>query len=199
MIKPVIGPQKTTHPLIWCAAVICTVFTVVVIITGVIVFVGYLVIRPKVPFVRVISAHLDSFSFYETGMLSTGFTIVIRAQNDNEKAHASFSGFRYALSFHGLDVARLEAMSFDVGKNRSVDMKYSFTSAPVPLDSEHLNEADLSLKENLIAFDLKGSTRARWRIGFLGSVNFYCHLNCHLFFQRNGNITHNSRCSSKSK
>ncbi|GAB2272878.1 hypothetical protein Dimus_007694 [Dionaea muscipula] len=200
MPRPVIGPQRKPHPaLIWCAAIICTIFTVIVIITGIIVFIGYLVIRPSVPFVRVPSAHLDTFSFDEEGVLSTGFTIVVRAENDNIKARASFSDFKFTLSFDGLDIARLEALPFDVGTNNSLDLKFVFESSPIALDSEQIGAADLSLKRNMIEFALKGSSRARWRVGPLGSVKFWCHLNCQLLFQTNGNITSMSHCSSKSK
>ncbi|GAB2212247.1 hypothetical protein Droror1_Dr00025598 [Drosera rotundifolia] len=199
MPRPVIAPQKRTHPLIWCAALICTVFMIIVIITGIVVFVGYLVLCPSVPFVRVIYAHLDDFSFDDAGVLTTAFTMVIRAENDNVKVHASFSDLRFTLSFDGLDIARLEARPFDVVTNDSLDLKFVFASSPIPLDSEQINAADLSLKENEIEFGLKGSARARWRVGPLGSVKFWCLLNCQLNFQRNGNITSMSHCSSKSK
>ncbi|GAB4857968.1 hypothetical protein Ancab_015873 [Ancistrocladus abbreviatus] len=198
-MRPVIRPQRRTNPLIWCLAIICTIFTVLVIITGIVVFVGYLAIRPKVPFVRVASAHLDYFNFTSDGYLSTGLSIMIGAENDNKKAHASFSDFRYDLDFHGLDIARLEAAPFDVGNNKSVDLMFVFESRPVPLDSEQVNVVDLSLKKNMIAFELKGSSRARWRVGPLGSVKFWCHLHCQLLFQINGSSTTSSRCSSKSK
>ncbi|GAV90721.1 hypothetical protein CFOL_v3_34125 [Cephalotus follicularis] len=94
--------RRTTHPLIWCAALICTVISVAVIITGMVVFVGYLVIHPRVPVIGVVDAHLDDISYTEAGLLEIQIVIKIRAENDNEKAHASFSDTSFTLIFDGL-------------------------------------------------------------------------------------------------
>ncbi|KAL8141715.1 hypothetical protein V2J09_014747 [Rumex salicifolius] len=92
--KPVnLDSPPSTHPFIWCLAVICTVVTLAVIVAGIVVFVGYLVIRPTVPFVKVTYAHLDQFDFDQTGLLTTKLTVVINAENDNQKAYATFSDF----------------------------------------------------------------------------------------------------------
>ncbi|GAB4834853.1 hypothetical protein Ancab_033122 [Ancistrocladus abbreviatus] len=109
------------------------------------------------PFIRVTSAHLDYFNLTQEGYLSTGLSIMIKAENDNEKAHASFSNFRYDVSFHGLGIARLQATPFDIGKNESVDFVFVFKSESIPLDSGQLSAADLSLKRkcDCIRFDGK--------------------------------------------
>ncbi|KAK6938371.1 WD40-like beta propeller [Dillenia turbinata] len=161
---------RKTHPCIWLVAIICAILTVAVIVTGVVVFVGYIVVRPKVPFISVTSSHLDKIYYTQAGELSTQITIVTRAENDNAQAHASFSDIAFTLRFDGIVVAHLVNDPFDVKKNRSVDFNYVVESSPIPLNEEAMALVDKSLKQNLIAYGLKGSARARWKVGFLVSV-----------------------------
>ncbi|KAL8159333.1 hypothetical protein V2J09_000870, partial [Rumex salicifolius] len=196
--KPVsIASPPRTHLLIWCVAVICMVLTVAVIVTGITVFVGYLVIKPRVPLVRVAYAHLDMFSFDQDGVLTTKLTLVISAENDNMKARASFSDFSYLLTFDGIKVALLKAMPFDVLNNKSLPLKYVVEANPIPLNPHKMSFADSALKNDMIPFELNGHTRARWRVGPLGSIKFWCNLHCHLHFGRDGDNL-NSTCSSNS-
>lgn len=197
--KLIHGQEKRTHPLVWCLAILCTVVAIAVIITGLVVFVAYLVIHPSVPFISVVSAHLDKIQNDLAGLLETQLTIVIKAENDNTKAHASFSDTDLVLSFEGIAIARLVADPFEVGKNESVEFPYKVESSSIPLNPEEMQQVDSALKQDQITFDLKGSSRARWRVGLLGSVKFWCHLNCQLKFHPLTGIYMNAPCTSRAK
>lgn len=197
--KLIIGPERRTHPLVWLAAIICTIIALAVIITGVVVFIGYMIIRPRVPFISVTYAHLDDIKYDSAGLLQTQFTIVVTAENDNEKAHASFSEMGFTLSLRGMKLAKLVGGPFEVMKNSSIGFNYVVVSSPVPLDSEEMDYVEYSIKRDKISFNLKGDARTRWRVWVLGSVKYWCHLDCELHFHpANGTYT-NSRCSSKSR
>lgn len=161
-------------------------------------FVGYLAIRPKIPFVSVTFAHLDKFEYTQAGVLNTEITIVFTAENDNIQAHASFSEFDYMLSFHGIHIARLKNLPFDVNKNDTATFNYDVQSYSIPLDPDHSAIVDRSLKQNRIAFELAGHTRTRWRVGPIKSVKFWLRLHCELKFQVDGTSI-DSHCTSKSK
>lgn len=192
-------PRKPTNPLIWGLAIICTVISVAVIIVGIVLFVGYLVIHPRVPFISVTAAHLDNIRYDQDGLLETQVTIDILAENDNARAHSSFSDTSFILSFGGLKIAKLVAEPFDVDKNSSTHFNYLVQSSQIPLDRPRMEEVDLSLKRDLITFDLKGMSRARWKVGRFGSAKFVCHLDCQLRFKPSNGTYLRSHCSSKSK
>ncbi|XP_010275201.1 PREDICTED: uncharacterized protein LOC104610337 [Nelumbo nucifera] len=200
MPGPLRGAQeRRTHFLVWCAAIICTIIAIAVIVTGLVVFIGYMIIRPRVPFISVVQANLDKLDYSQTGQLDTQISITIRAENDNAKAHATFSDINFFLYFNGIKIAQLTAIPFDVPKNSSKDLAYVVPSMSIPLDTEGMEVVDASLKENKISFDLRGNARARWRVGFLGSVKFWSHLSCLLrFFPLNGTSV-DPHCSSRSK
>lgn len=168
------------------------------IIAGIAVFVGYIVIRPKVPQMSVTSAQLDRLDYDQAGILTVKITIFIKAENDNAKAHASFHETKFLLGFHGVKIAQLRADPIEVPKNNSIELKYEVESIPIPLEPEEQNNVFLSLSQNLIVFELKGTTRTRWRVGLLGSVKFWLHLDCLLRFPKIGDVIY-PRCSTKSK
>ncbi|KAI4312891.1 hypothetical protein MLD38_037682 [Melastoma candidum] len=200
--KYIVGPQQQrTSPFVWCAAIVCTILTVAVIIVGFVVFVGYIVIHPRVPFISVTAARLDQFQFDQSGVLVTRMFINIHAENDNAKAHAAFQDMSFVLSYAGLSIARLMvADPFVVKKNSSVDFPYVVESSPIPLDPEMMDKVSESIRMNEMSFDLKGSSRAQWRVGPLGSIKFRCNLDCRLHFHpSNGTFSGTNRCSSRSK
>ncbi|XP_019182312.1 PREDICTED: NDR1/HIN1-like protein 12 [Ipomoea nil] len=198
MQKPVLEPERRTNPLIWCAALICTILTIAVIITGFAVFVGYLVLRPKVPQMSVRSARLESIDYDMAGILAVKVSVVITAQNDNARAHASFYKTSYALSFGGVKVAYLNAEPFDVPKNSSRDLYYLVESTPIPLSPEQGETVEAALRRSQVAFDLKGTSRTRWRIWRLGSVKFWLHLDCHLKLPLDRTTLY-PKCTTKSR
>ena len=195
----VLHKEKGTHPFIWCLAIICTLICIAVIITGIAVFIGYMVIHPRIPILSVANATLGTMRYSQSGLLETQMTIIIRAENDNIKAHASFSDTAFILSFQGLVIAKLVADPFDVEKNSSIYFGYEVTSDEIPLDSGRMHQVDLSLKKKVITFDFKGNSRTQWRVWLLGSVKFWCHLDCQLRFHTSNGTYINSRCSSKTK
>lgn len=162
-------------------------------------FVGYLVIHPRVPVISVTNAHLDLLRNDLAGLLQTQLTIVVRAQNGNAKAHATFSDISFNLTYQGQDIAVLVADPFEVPKNSSKDLNYVVQSSSIPLTPDQMEEVNESWKQNEIGFDLKGNARTQWRVGPLGSVKFLCHLNCRLKFHPMNGTYIPSRCSSKSK
>ncbi|CAA3010423.1 NDR1/HIN1-like protein 12 [Olea europaea var. sylvestris] len=187
-----------TSPIIWFAAIICAILAVVVIIAGIVVFIGYLVIRPKVPQISATTAQLNTIYFDQASLLTVQVTILIKAENDNAKAHASFYNTNFALSFHGVKMAYLVAEPFDLRKNSSKEFNYVVQSSPIPLESGYAEIVSWSLRQNVITFELKGNTRTRWRVGLLGSIKFWLHLNCQLHLPINGTAIY-PHCSSRSK
>lgn len=149
--------------------------------------------------ISVVDAHLDHFQYDPAGILITQVNILVRSENDNMKAHASFSDFSLSLFFDAIEIARLIAGPYEVRRNSSVDFNYVATSEPIPLNPSQMDDVDAFLKRDEVRFDLKGSVRARWRVGLLGSVKFLCHLNCQLRFHQSNQSYIPSRCTSKAK
>ncbi|XP_024985096.1 uncharacterized protein LOC112520774 [Cynara cardunculus var. scolymus] len=195
---PVLGRQRRTNPFVWCFAIICSLIATTVIVAGIIVFSGYLVIRPKMPLLCVHASRLDQILYSQAGVLSVRLTILIRAENHNQKAHATFYETKLLLGYHGLNIAQLVADPFDVGKNATTELNYVVQSSSIPLPPEerYLTQQSLN-KGKMMLFFLKGSSRTMWRVGPLGSLKFWLNMNCEIFLPINGSVVY-PHCSTKS-
>ncbi|XP_061341740.1 NDR1/HIN1-like protein 12 [Gastrolobium bilobum] len=189
----------STHPLIWLAAILCTIIAIGVVIAGIVVFIGFLVLHPRVPIISITYAHLDLLRNDYAGLLQTQISILVRAQNGNAKAHATFTNVRFNLSYQGQGIAVMVAEPFDVPKNSSKYLNYVVQASSIPLTPDQMEGVDQSWKRNIIGFDLKGNAYTRWRIGPLGSVKFWDNLECTLKFHPLNGSYIPSRCTSKSK
>ncbi|KAI4327910.1 hypothetical protein L6164_020319 [Bauhinia variegata] len=189
---------RRTHPLVWLAAIICTIIAIAVVIAGIVVFVGYLIIHPRMPVISVTNAHLDLLTNDYAGLLQTQLTIVVVAQNGNAKAHATFSDIKFKLSYQDRAIAVLVAETFFVSKNSTKDLNYVVQSSSIPLTPEQMEEVNNAWKRNEIGFDLKGDARTQWRVGPLGSLKSMCHLNCLLKFHPLNGSYIPSKCNSRS-
>ncbi|KAI3823790.1 hypothetical protein L1987_05232 [Smallanthus sonchifolius] len=196
---PTLGRQRRTNPVVWCFAVVCSFIATTVIIAGIIVFSGYLVIRPKMPLLSVRASRLDNVEYNKAdGIVAIKLTIVINAENHNQKAHARFYDTKLLLGYHGTNIARLVANPFDLRKNESSDLNYVVESSPIPLKEEEQYLTEQSLyKSKVMLFVLKGSSRTVWKVGPLGPVKFSLHMYCELLLPVNGSVVR-SHCSTKS-
>ncbi|CAI9759522.1 unnamed protein product [Fraxinus pennsylvanica] len=178
--KPVPYPRGHTNPIRWCMTIICEILAMAVIIAGIVVFFGYLVIRPKVPQISVASAQLETLYFDQISLLTVQVSVVIKAENDNAKAHSSFYDMSFLLSFQGVKMAYLVAEPFDVNANSSVEFNYVPEPRTIPLNPDDAEGVSRSLRERILTFHLKGRTKTRWMVGPIGPVKNRLRLDCQL-------------------
>ncbi|CAN8267446.1 unnamed protein product [Cochlearia groenlandica] len=196
---PRLTSRHGTSPFIWCAAIICAIISIGVIIGGIVVFVGYMVIHPRVPIISVTSAHLDLLKYDIVGVMQTQISIVIRSENDNAKAHALFDETMFKLSYDGKTIAYLKDSEFEVDKETSRLSHYVVQSYPIPLNPMMMQAIDNAIKQDVITFELEGGSKTRWRVGLLGSFKFECNLRCRLRFRPSDHSYILSPCSSSHK
>lgn len=190
--------KPDTNPISWCVGIFCWLLLAAVSIAGILVFVGYIVIRPKVPQISVASAQLDNLYFDQISMLTVQVSVVIKAENDNDKAHSRFYGMRFLLSFQGVKMARLVAEPFDLNANSSVEFNYVPEPSTIPLSPEDAEGVSRSLRERILTFDLKGRTKIRWGTGPIASVENWLRLRCKLHLPVDGTRIF-PKCRSRSK
>ncbi|KAJ0970958.1 hypothetical protein J5N97_018917 [Dioscorea zingiberensis] len=198
MARKLMPRQGTrTHPLIWILAIIGVLLAVAVILTGIFIFVVYLIYQPRLPYIKVAYAHLNKLVYDQSGSLDTEMAITIVAENDNTRANATISDLDFFIKFHGIELAELIADPFEIEKNHSVELKYVVPSAMVPLDESAMASMDAALRQDRVPFDLLGSAKMRWRVGIFLSVKFWAHLSCRIEFSYANMSSLGLDCSSK--
>lgn len=199
MPKLITRQGRRTNPLIWMLAIVYAILATAVIITGIVVFVIYMVYKPKIPYIKVAYAQLNHLDYDPSGLLKIQMALDVVAENDNNKASAGFSDLSFLLRFHGIDVAELRADPLDVAKNSSSELNYRFQSSPIPLDKKAMEAMKVALRRGVVPFDLDGHASTRWRAGRLLSVRFRTHLSCPLNFSARNGSAIDLDCSSMSR
>ncbi|XP_047970692.1 NDR1/HIN1-like protein 12 isoform X2 [Salvia hispanica] len=147
---------------------------------GVVIFIGYATLRPKVPQVSVTRAQMDTIYFDQSTLMMLHATIVIKAENDNTRARARFYDMSYTLSFRSQKIAILMADPFDVSPNRSLELNFVVPSQSIPLNPEEVEAINWSLNRNVVDLDLRGMSRTRWKVWLIGSIKYVLRLDCRL-------------------
>ncbi|XP_051136926.1 NDR1/HIN1-like protein 12 [Andrographis paniculata] len=192
-------PHNHTNAFIWCAGILCAIIAVVVIISGIVLFVGYLTIKPKIPDISVATAQLDTIYFDQSSLLTLQVTVVIKAENDNTRARATFYNTRFSLSLGGgQKIAYLHAGTFNLAPNKSLELSYMPQSGAIPLSPEEADVVSLSMRRGVMNFDLTGTSRTRWQFGFVHSFKFVVRVNCRLQLPLDGSAVY-PNCSSRAK
>ncbi|GJM94359.1 hypothetical protein PR202_ga10999 [Eleusine coracana subsp. coracana] len=182
---------------------LCTVLAIAVIIAGVVVFVVFLLYKPKMPRLVVSDARIVQLQYDQAGtIVYVQAFVTILAENNNSKADASFNGVDLALGFHGADVAFLRAAPFAVPPESSLPLRYNVVAAGRPLDPDGMRAMDEALKNGVVPLDLFGKARTRWKVGVFVNLRFWTRLHCRLrfFFPGNGTVMDADRrkCHSRS-
>ncbi|KAI3863588.1 hypothetical protein MKX03_031639 [Papaver bracteatum] len=181
MPRLILGPERRTRLWVWCAAIICMIIAIAVIITGVVVFAGYMIMKPRIPSMSVNYAFLDKLNYDQSGQVTFQISLIIKAENENMKADASFS------NVNRLKIKRELRVQFVTLKNDSVNLAYAVPSMSIPFEQDAWEDMVASVKQDKVSFSLKGDARTRWRVGIIGPVKFWTHLSCQLnFFASNG-------------
>ncbi|KAG0449928.1 hypothetical protein HPP92_027035 [Vanilla planifolia] len=177
-VKLLLRRSDRTNPVIWALAIVCTGLVVAVILTGIAVFVIYLVYQPKAPSLRVASSHLYRLEYDQTGLFAVELALTLVAENPNARAHATFSDFAASMRLDkgGVELAELRADELGVEKNGSATLDYVVRTEGVPLDEAGRGAVDGMLKEGVVGFELVGEAKARWRVGVFASVRLLTHL-----------------------
>lgn len=128
--------------------------------------------------------------------MQTQLTIAIRAVNNNVKTHALFDKTEFSLIYEGKTIANLTQDEFEVDKKSSVLYNYLVKAYPIQLNQRMMRVIDFAYKEDVITFALKGGSKARWRVGPLGWVQFRCNLSCGLRFRPSDQSYLASACTS---
>ncbi|KAJ4980856.1 hypothetical protein NE237_031693 [Protea cynaroides] len=158
--------RRRSNPIIWCCAIICLVFSVLVILAGVSTLIIFLVIKPRYPLFETTRAILNSVYLDSPDYLNGDFIFLANFSNPNRKIDVRFEYLEIELYFFDRLVATqaLQAFSLIRGEVRleSVHMVTSEAYLPPNLALELSKQ----LQSNRVGYNIRGTFRVRLSLGF---------------------------------
>lgn len=177
--QPILRHPRKTNPIVWCAAIICMIFSLLVIFFGITTLIVYLAIQPKSPVFDAPAASLSPIYFNPPRSIDGEITFIANFSNPNRKLNVRFEYLYIELYFSESLAATqlLQPFSQRPGEARlvSVHLQSSLVYPPPSLVME-LQEQQ---QRNRIVYKIRGTSRVRVETGLL-HYSYWLHAECQL-------------------
>ncbi|KAL6513958.1 hypothetical protein OROHE_019414 [Orobanche hederae] len=191
--QPILRQPQKTKPIVWCAAILCMIFIILVIFLGVATLIVFLEVEPRKPTFDTPAASLGSVYFNPPGFINGDITFLANISNPNRRLGVRFEYLRVGLYFSESLVATqvLEPFCERPGQGRlvSVHLLSRFVYLPPDLTLELQKQHQMSR----VVYNIKGALKVKIKLGVV-RYSYWLHGKCRLEMTSPPNstlITHN--------
>lgn len=171
--------QNRTNPLIWCSAILCLIFSLLLIFFGIATLIIFLGIKPRTPAFDTPSATLTVVYIDSPQYLNSDFTFMANFSNPNRKLDIRFDYLNIELySFDTLIAARV-LQPFTQRPKETWLVSVQMISSLVFLPPNHAVELQRQVQSNRIVYHIRGTFKVRVPIGPV-HYSYWLHARCQL-------------------
>ncbi|KAF6989851.1 hypothetical protein CFC21_007138 [Triticum aestivum] len=162
--KIILQPRHRTSPAMWCAAIVCFAFSVLLILAGLVILVVFLTVKPRTPSFDVAHAALNSVYIGSPPPYFNGdMTLTANISNPNRKIGVVIQSGAVELFFRGRLVSAQALPSFAQRRGQFTVLSVHMLSSQVVLPPEVAVELLNQMKSNKILFTIRGTFKVRER------------------------------------
>ncbi|GAV59634.1 LEA_2 domain-containing protein [Cephalotus follicularis] len=173
-------PQpRRTNPLIWCCAILCLVFSLILIFFGIATLIIFLGIKPRNPVFDTPNASLNVIYFDSPEYFNGDFTFLANFSNPNKKIYVKFEYLYIELFFCDKMIATQALQPFTQKRGESRLESIHMISSLVYLPQNHAVELRKQVLSNMITYNIRGSFKVRATIGLI-HYSYWLHTRCQL-------------------
>ncbi|GMG98416.1 hypothetical protein Nepgr_000256 [Nepenthes gracilis] len=152
----------------------------VFVIFGVVLFIMWLVLRPRVPRFSVISLSVSQFNVSSSSQISGNWNVLFTVSNPNDKLHAYYDTIETYVFYQSQLLAQNELAPFDQGTKSQTNLTAKLVAASAYVDGKALSGINEDRSHGSVTFNLRilalvrfkaGSWRARRRLLRVSCVN----------------------------
>ncbi|KAL7582141.1 uncharacterized protein LOC111888120 [Lactuca sativa] len=177
--KLLLRNHRRTDPAIWCSAIICMIFSVLVILFGITTLIFFLVVKPKNPVFDTNHASLNVIYFDSPGNFNGDLTFIANFSNPNRKLNVRFEHAVLELYFDNNLIANQSIKPFSQRQRETGVVKIHFISSLVYLPRNHAMELQRQVLSNKVLYSVRGTFRVRVSFGLL-HFSYWLHSRCEL-------------------
>ncbi|KAJ4979476.1 hypothetical protein NE237_010256 [Protea cynaroides] len=161
-----------------------------VIIIGIISFITWLVLRPRVPEVQLDSATVSSFNVSTSG-LSANWDLAFTVRNPNKKLSVSYGSFLGFMLYGRVELTQTTLPPFDQGKMNQTTVRARFAAASTYMGTYDAQNIAADRSRGAVNFNVRLTTWARFKTGVWMTrrhvMSVYCS-NVRLSFSSNSGV-----------
>jgi len=194
----ILPPPPHTNFFIWVCAIGCSIFAILVILTGLIVLLGFLIFHPRLPSFTVKEATLNSLLLNTAFVLSSDATILLHIHNPNGKVAVDYEYLKFELQYERRALSNLTFAPFSQLPKNTTDWLFVMAARGVQLQAREGEDLSYNIQTNSIPYDFVGTVRTKAKFKSITSIKYWLHIRCTLEFLpplSNGTLV-SSSCNS---
>lgn len=170
---------QRTNPIIWFAAVLCLIFSLVLIFFGVATLIIFLAIKPRSPTFDIPKANLNAVYFVSPEYINGDFTLLANFTNPNSKIDVSFESLDVELFFSDRIISAQSIQPFTQRRRESRLQSLHFISSLVFLPKDLGVKLQRQVQSNNVNYNVRGTFRVRATLG-LFHLSYLLHSRCQI-------------------
>ncbi|KAJ4841769.1 hypothetical protein Tsubulata_015797 [Turnera subulata] len=170
---------RRTNPLIWCAAILCLIFSLVLIFLGIATLIIYLVLRPKNPTFDTPNGNLNVIYFDSPEYFNGDLTFIANFSNPNQKIDVRFEYLDLELYFQDRLIGRQALQPFTERRRETRLESIHIITSLVYLPPNHATELQKQVLANKIIYNIRGTFKVRANLGPL-RYSYWLHGRCEI-------------------
>lgn len=168
-----------TNPAIWCSAIICLIFSLLILFFGIATLIIFLVVKPKTPFLDTRNATLNVIYFDSPGHFNGDLTFIANFSNPNRKLKVKFEHAVMELYFENNLIASQSIRPFSQRRKETGVVPINFTSSLVSLPPNHAMELQRQVLSNKVLYSVQGTFKVKASFGAI-HFSYWLHSRCEL-------------------
>lgn len=170
---------QRTNPIIWFAAVLCLIFSLVLIFFGIATLIIFLAIKPRNPIFDIPNAILNVVYFDSPQYFNGDFTLLANFTNPNRKFDVRFESLDVELLFSGRIIAAQSIQPFTQGRKQSKLKSVHFISSLVFLPQDLGVKLQKQVQSNRVNYNVRGRFKVKITFGLI-HLSYLLHSRCQI-------------------
>ncbi|CAL8998673.1 unnamed protein product [Prunus brigantina] len=177
--QPILRQPQRTKPLIWCCAIACLIFSLILIIFGIATLIIFLVVKPKTPLFDIPNASLNTIYFDSPEYFNGDFTFLANFSNPNRKIDIRFEYLDLELYFSDRLIATQSLGPFTQRPGEGRLGSVRLISSLVYLPENHAVALRTQVQNNRVNYNIRGTFKVRATLGMI-HFSYWLHSRCQL-------------------
>ncbi|XP_020216906.1 uncharacterized protein At1g08160 isoform X2 [Cajanus cajan] len=161
---------QRTKPIIWCAAILCFIFSLVLIFFGIATLIVYLAMKPRNPMFDIPNANLNVVYFDSPQYLNGEFTLLANFSNPNRRIGVRFESLNIELFYSNRLVSSQTIKPF-TQRPRENSLVFLPQDVGVKLQRQ--------VENNRVNYNARGTFKVRFNMG-LFHLSYWLHSICQI-------------------
>lgn len=171
--------HQKTKPVIWFAAVLCLIFSLVLIFFGIATLIIYLSFKPRNPIFDIPNASLNVVYFDSTSYLNGEFAFLANFTNPNSRIHVRFESLKIELFFSDRLISSQSIKPFTQRPRETRLQSVKLMSNLMFLPQDVGVKLQGQVQSNRVNYYARGTYKVRFNMGHI-HLSHWLHSVCHM-------------------